>query len=136
MVWRGLFPNAAGGRDRVHALSFRFDEEEFRRRAAAHLHVAPPDVSRRSDDDLNPQARLIAPGDIPKPAAVLVPLVARAGEVVEVLAKPGEALESGQSILRVARFDTMLARNRAGELDDAAMKKVTDEIASHGVKKK
>lgn len=39
-----------------------------------------------------------------------MPLVARAGEVVEVLARPGEALESGQSILRVARFDTMLAR--------------------------
>ena len=66
-------------------MSFRFDEDEFRRRAAAFLHVAPPDVSRRSDDDLNPQARLIAPGDIPKPAAVLVPLVARAGQLQVIL---------------------------------------------------
>lgn len=39
-----------------------------------------------------------------------MPLVARAGEVVEVIARPNEAVESGQPILRVARFDTMLAR--------------------------
>ena len=39
-----------------------------------------------------------------------MPLVARAGEVVEVIARPSEAVESGQAILRVARFDTMLAR--------------------------
>jgi hypothetical protein len=34
----------------------------------------------------------------------------RGGEVVEVLAHPGESVESGQPILRVARFDQMLAR--------------------------
>ena len=39
-----------------------------------------------------------------------MPLVTRAGEVVEVIARPNEAVESGQAILRVARFDTMLAR--------------------------
>ena len=39
-----------------------------------------------------------------------IPLVTRAGEVVEVIARPNEAVESGQAILRVARFDTMLAR--------------------------
>lgn len=39
-----------------------------------------------------------------------MPLVTRAGEVVEVTARPNEAVESGQAILRVARFDTMLAR--------------------------
>lgn len=58
-------------------MSFRFDEDEFRRRAAIHLHAEPPEVSRRSDDDLNPEARIIPPGVVPKPAAVLVPLVAR-----------------------------------------------------------
>ncbi len=58
-------------------MSFRFDEDEFRRRAAAYLHAAPPEVSRRGDDDLNPQARLIVAGNVPKPAAVLVPLVTR-----------------------------------------------------------
>lgn len=39
-----------------------------------------------------------------------MPLVTRAGEVVELIARPNEAVESGQAILRVARFDTMLAR--------------------------
>ncbi|HUO06825.1 MAG TPA: HlyD family efflux transporter periplasmic adaptor subunit [Phycisphaerae bacterium] len=39
-----------------------------------------------------------------------VPLVvAKAGEVVEVNAHPGEAIESGQPILRVATFDTVVA---------------------------
>ena len=37
-------------------------------------------------------------------------LVTRAGEVVEITARPGESVESGQPILRVARFDSMLAR--------------------------
>ncbi len=39
-----------------------------------------------------------------------MPLVTRAGEVVELIARPNESVESGQPILRVARFDTMLAR--------------------------
>jgi multidrug efflux pump subunit AcrA (membrane-fusion protein) len=40
-----------------------------------------------------------------------MPLLARqGGEVVEVLAQPGEAVESGQPILRVARFDRVVAR--------------------------
>ncbi len=39
-----------------------------------------------------------------------VTLIARAGEVVEVSAHPNETVESGQQILRVARFDSMLAR--------------------------
>jgi hypothetical protein len=43
--------------------------------------------------------------------ATAAPLRAeRAGEVVEVLAQPGEAVESGQPILRLARFDRLLAR--------------------------
>ncbi len=57
-------------------MSFRFDETEFRQRAHC-LHAEPPEISRRSDDDLNPQARLIATGVEPKRAAVLVPLVQR-----------------------------------------------------------
>jgi len=39
-----------------------------------------------------------------------IDLVTRVGEVVEILARPGESVESGQAILRVARFDSMLAR--------------------------
>jgi 8-oxo-dGTP pyrophosphatase MutT (NUDIX family) len=58
-------------------LSFRFDETEFRARAAGRLHDAAPGLHRRSDDDLNPDARMIPEGEEPKAAAVLVPLVAR-----------------------------------------------------------
>ncbi|HYL15896.1 MAG TPA: HlyD family efflux transporter periplasmic adaptor subunit [Terriglobales bacterium] len=39
-----------------------------------------------------------------------IELIGRAGEVVEILARSGESVESGQAILRVARFDSMLAR--------------------------
>ena len=57
-------------------MSFRFDEPEFRSRAT-RLFGVPAAVPRRSDDDLNPEAPIIAPGIEPKPAAVLVPLVPR-----------------------------------------------------------
>ena len=44
-----------------------------------------------------------------RPAAA--PLkVARGGQVVEVMAQPGEAVESGQPLLRVVGFDKLLAR--------------------------
>ena len=36
--------------------------------------------------------------------------IARGGVVVEVLAHPGESVESGEALLRVARFDKLLAR--------------------------
>ena len=50
-----------------------------------------------------------------------LPLLARAGEVVEIFAHPNEAVESGQQVLRIARFDSMLARVDlpAGEAADA-----------------
>jgi 8-oxo-dGTP pyrophosphatase MutT (NUDIX family) len=57
-------------------VSFRFDEPEFRGRAS-RLHGRPPEAARFSDDDLNPEARLIPEGVTPRPAAVLVPLVVR-----------------------------------------------------------
>jgi 8-oxo-dGTP pyrophosphatase MutT (NUDIX family) len=62
-------------------LNFRFDEEEFRARAGATLHLAPPDIARFSDDDLNPEARVIPEDVVPRPAAVLVPLVPRGREL-------------------------------------------------------
>jgi 8-oxo-dGTP pyrophosphatase MutT (NUDIX family) len=60
-------------------VSHRFDEDEFRSLARSRLHSAPPPVHSRSDDDLNPQARMIPEGEEPRPAAVLVPLVPREG---------------------------------------------------------
>lgn len=65
-------------------MSFRFDESEFRTRARARLHAAPLEAARFSDDDLNPEARIIPHGVTPKPAAVLVPVVAR-GEGLSLL---------------------------------------------------
>lgn len=59
-------------------MSFSFDEQEFRKRAAERLRMAPGEMARFSDDDLNPHARMIPEGEAPKPAAVLVPLVPRA----------------------------------------------------------
>jgi len=44
-------------------------------------------------------------------AAGVVPLVAQTGgQVVEVLAQPGEAIESGQPVARIAGFDQLLAK--------------------------
>jgi biotin carboxyl carrier protein len=44
-------------------------------------------------------------------SAAAIPLEAdRGGQVVEVMAHPGESVEAGQPILRVARFDRLLAR--------------------------
>ena len=60
----------------------------------AALHAAPPQDARRSDDDLNPEARIIPPGMVPKPAAVLVPLVARSG---------GLSILSSRSFIRSPR---------------------------------
>jgi hypothetical protein len=37
-------------------------------------------------------------------------LVDRGGTVIDILAQPGESIESGQAILRVAQFDTLLAK--------------------------
>lgn len=58
-------------------MSGAFNEETFRARASARLHASPPDFPGLSDDDLNPEARMIPAGEAPKPAAVLVPLVPR-----------------------------------------------------------
>lgn len=60
-------------------MSFRFDEAELRELAKARLHRVPPAEPRLSDDDLNPDVRVIDPGKVPRPAAVLVPLVAGEG---------------------------------------------------------
>jgi multidrug efflux pump subunit AcrA (membrane-fusion protein) len=44
------------------------------------------------------------------PAASLSIVAEQGGEVVELLARPGEAVESGQAILRLARYDSLFAR--------------------------
>ena len=88
-------------------MSFRFDEPEFRARAVARLHAAPPDMARRGDDDLNPEARIIPPGVAPKPAAVLVPLVGRAGGLTVLLTQRTDHLanHAGQVAFPGGRID-------------------------------
>jgi 8-oxo-dGTP pyrophosphatase MutT (NUDIX family) len=85
----------------------RFDEDELRRLAAERLHAAPPEVARFSDDDLNPEARIVPPGVIPRPAAVLVPLIAREGGLTMLLTERTAHLSShaGQVAFPGGRID-------------------------------
>jgi multidrug efflux pump subunit AcrA (membrane-fusion protein) len=62
------------------------------------------DAARKNVAQLEAAAKAQAGGAGP------VALVTRGGEVVEVFAHPNEAVESGQQVLRVARYDSMLAR--------------------------
>ncbi|MFN0193325.1 MAG: CoA pyrophosphatase [Aestuariivirga sp.] len=56
-------------------MSFSFDEEEFRGRAANRLLAEPSSLPKRGDDDLNPLARIVPEGAVLRPAAVLVPII-------------------------------------------------------------
>lgn len=63
-----------------------------------------------------------------------IPLrLTRGGEVLEVIAQPGEAVESGQPIVKVARFDAILARVEvpAGERIDRAVSTARVVVLGH-----
>ena len=62
-------------------------------------------AARRNVAELEAAAARQAAGTTPMPLPV-----ARGGEVVEILARPNETIESGQPIVRVARFDRLLVR--------------------------
>jgi 8-oxo-dGTP pyrophosphatase MutT (NUDIX family) len=96
-------------------MSFRFDEAEFRERARGRLHAAPAAEARFSDDDLNPEARMIAEGVKLQPAAVLVPLVARDGGLSLLLTQRTEHLakHAGQVAFPGGKID-------AGDVDPVA----------------
>lgn len=92
---------------------------------ARTLHADNQNVSERALQEAQArfqteQARAAGAGEtvrvleqsVAGPAATPLPL-ARGGQVVEVLAQPGEAVESGQPLLRVARFEQLLARVEA-----------------------
>ena len=75
-------------------------------------------AARRNVAELEAAAARQAAGTTPMPLPV-----ARGGEVVEILARPNETIESGQPILRVARFDRLLVRVDvpAGEAVDRSL---------------
>ncbi len=73
---------------------FAFDAAEFRGLAAKHLLAAPPALHGRSDDDLNPQARIVPEDTLRRDAAVLVPVVMREPELTVLLTQRTEHLKS------------------------------------------
>ncbi|MFO0973896.1 MAG: HlyD family efflux transporter periplasmic adaptor subunit [Phycisphaerae bacterium] len=66
----------------------------------ARLHAAQETVSLI-------ESALSATAGPAGPAPLVVP---RGGEVIEVAAQPGESVDAGQTLLRVARFDRLMAR--------------------------
>lgn len=75
-------------------------------------------AARRNVTELEAAAARQAAGTTAMPLPV-----ARGGEVVEIQARPNETIESGQPILRVMRFDTLLVRVDvpAGETVDRSL---------------
>jgi mutator protein MutT len=87
----------------------------FLQGAAAALRANPPDGWDRSDDDMNERAQMIPKGIVPKPAAVLVPIVQR-HELTVLLTKrhdmlkkhagqiafPGGKIDPGETALQAA----------------------------------
>jgi 8-oxo-dGTP pyrophosphatase MutT (NUDIX family) len=73
---------------------YSFGEAEFRERAKYRLLLAPPTVHGRSDDDLNPLARIIPANASPREAAVLVPIIMREPELTVLLTQRTEHLKS------------------------------------------
>ena len=73
---------------------FMFTAEEFRARAPSRLLREPPVAHLRGDDDLNPDARAIPYDRMPQRAAVLVPVVQRAGGLSLLLTQRSKSLSS------------------------------------------
>ncbi len=74
--------------------SFKFDEAEFRARAATRLLKDVPQAVGRSDDDLNPDLRAIDPLKMRRAAAVLVPVVLHEPELTVLLTQRTDHLAS------------------------------------------
>ena len=104
---RAALATAQAAQQRAHRLnadnknvSDRVVQEADARVAAEQAHLSSAAQSARLIE-----SSLASMQDAASPLEL-----ARGGEVIEVLAHPGESVESGQPILRVARFDQLLAR--------------------------
>jgi 8-oxo-dGTP pyrophosphatase MutT (NUDIX family) len=73
---------------------FKFDEAEFRQRAATRLLKSTPVEAVRGDNDLNPDWKVTDPHQARRPAAVLVPIVLHEPELTVLLTQRTEHLAS------------------------------------------
>jgi 8-oxo-dGTP pyrophosphatase MutT (NUDIX family) len=73
---------------------FKFDEAEFRQRAASRLLHNVPEKAARGDADLNPDLQAIDPLEPRRPAAVLVPIMRHEPELTVLLTQRTEHLTS------------------------------------------
>jgi 8-oxo-dGTP pyrophosphatase MutT (NUDIX family) len=73
---------------------FRFDEAEFRQRAATRLLKDVPQSVARGDDDLNPDLKVIDPLLPIRAAAVLIPIVLHEPELTVLLTQRTDHLAS------------------------------------------
>lgn len=87
---------------------FRFNEAEFRQRAATRLLHEVPQAVARSDDDLNPDLKAIDPLKAARAAAVLVPIVLHEPELTVLLTQRTDHLKShaGQVAFPGGKIDT------------------------------
>jgi 8-oxo-dGTP pyrophosphatase MutT (NUDIX family) len=85
---------------------FRFTAEEVRERGRHLLLASPPTGHRRSDDDLNPG--LVPMEETPKPAAVLIPIIAHESEATVLLTLRKQDLKrhGGQVAFPGGRIDS------------------------------
>ena len=86
--------------------SFRFTAAEVRERARRLLLKIPPADHRRSDDDLNPG--MMPMKQLPRPAAVLIPIIAHEPEatVLLTLRKGDLASHAGQVAFPGGKIDS------------------------------
>ena len=102
----------------------KFSEADIRARALRGLLRDVPSLPTRGDDDMNDIAPMIPAGVIPKPAAVLVPIILRDNEPTMLLTQRTDHLSShaGQVAFPGGRID-------AGDVDavDAALREAEEE---------
>lgn len=96
------YDSKRGLNEQGHIVSDRVIEE-----ALSHLKAEQARLKAAEDTMLLIRSALTATSG---PAGPLDLAITRGGEVIDVIAQPDESVEAGQPILRIARFDRLLAR--------------------------